>query len=185
MMRHILIYSFLVLMSCDNAQDETALFQDAFSAIFESLLFPLEIRDPSVSRTLTKDLDEDVIRHELNYYRQYKESLDRNDFDLEQSISMWEKYKGKDLSVYVADKHRHFLIPEDSIIDRGTKIGFSAPVFNNDTSMFFLYMVFEIIEENTVYRSHQYFLYMKENESWKWIMATSNHPNYIPKESEL
>ena len=161
-------------MSCDNQQDNTVLFQDAYSAVFESFA-DLGIKDPSVFRTLDKSLDENMIRQDLN--TDLKKTLDRMGFNFEHTISIWEKYKGKDLSAYVTEEHLHFLVPMNSNLDSGTRVSFSAPVFNNDTSFFFIYMVFEMNEEDRVKRSHQYLMYGKEKESWKWMMSTSNYPD--------
>lgn len=171
-MKGILIIPLLLLTNCDNAQDETALFQDAFSAVFESFA-EIGIRDPYVFRTLVKSLDEDVIRQDLNTF----EALSRMGFDIEHIIGIWEKYKGKDLSAYVTEEHLNFLVPEDSIVDRGTRIGFSAPVFNSDTSFFFIYMESETNEAYWVNRSHLYLMYAKENGSWIWAMATADYPD--------
>jgi len=155
-------------------RDETALFQDAYVAVFESFA-NVGIRNPAVFRTLDKSLDEDVIRQDLNSY--LNETLDRMGFDIEHTISIWEKYKGKDLSTYVGEEHWHFLAPEDSIIEGGTHVGFSAPVFNSDTSYFLIYMV---SEKNEVYwenRSHRYLMFTKDKGTWIWAMATREYPD--------
>lgn len=165
-----LLFPFLALLSCADPQDGTVLFQEAYRAVFESFA-DLEIKDPSVGRTLAVDLDEDVIRQELNKY--HKETLDRTGFDIERSISIWKKHRGKDLSTHVTEEHLHFLDPEDRTIDRVTHVSFSAPVFNGDTSFFFLYMVYETNLENKINRAHQYLMYGKEEGSWIWMMATS------------
>lgn len=174
MMRSILLLPFLVPLGCATVQDETVLFPDACSAIFESLA-ELEIKEPSAGRTFAKSLDEDVIRQDLN--TDLKETLDRMGFDIEHTIGIWKKHKGKDLSAYVTEDHLHFLVPKDSIIDGGTRVSFSAPDFNSDTSFFFIYMVIETNQENKVNRSHQYLMYGKEEGSWIWMMATSYYPD--------
>ena len=173
-MKHILLFQFLVLLSCDNTQDKTALFQDAFSAVFEYLSTESEylstelgIMDPSVFSTFAVDLDDDVIRQDANEPER-RRIFKKAEFDIEESISIWEKYKGKDLSVYVAENHLHFLVPKDGTRGRGTNISFSAPIFNSDTSLFFFYMVIEANEENKESRFHQYMLFGKTKDSWKW-----------------
>jgi hypothetical protein len=173
-MKGILLIPLLLLISCHNDRDETALFQDAYSAVFESFA-DLGIKDPSVFSTLDKSLDKDVIRQDLNTY--HRETFNRMGFDIEQSIGIWKKYKGIDLSAFVAEEHLHLLVPKDSIIDRRTVVSFSAPVFNSDTSYFIIFMISQINEENRVNRSHQYLIYGKEQGSWKWMMATSDFPD--------
>ena len=176
-MKHILLFQFLVLLSCENTQDKTALFQDAFSAVFEYLSTESEflstelgIMDPSVFSTFALDLDDDVIRQDAN--EPERRIFNTAEFDIEESISIWEKYKGKDLSAYVAEKHLHFLIPKDSTRDRGTNISFSAPIFNSDTSFFFFYMVYKTNEENKESRFHEYMVFGKTEDSWKWQVAS-------------
>jgi hypothetical protein len=173
-MKSIHLIAILLLMSCNDAQDETALFPDAYIAVFES--FPeLGIKDPSIFRTLDKSLDEDVIRQDLNTSQ--KEALNRTGFDIEHTVSIWEKYKGKDLSAYVTEEYLHFLAPKDSIIDKGTRVSFSAPVFNSDTSFFFIYLVSETNEVYWVNRTHRYLMYTKKKGSWIWAMATAEYPD--------
>ena len=169
-----LLMPLLLLMTWNNTMDETALFQDVYCAVFESFA-EFGIKDPSVNHTFDKSLVEDVIREDLD--NNLKERLDRMGFDMEHTIRIWEKYKGKDLSAYVTEEHMHFLIPEDSIIDRGTRVSFSAPVFNSDTSFFFIYMVSETNEVYWINRSHLYLMYTKENGSWIWAMATAQYPD--------
>jgi len=171
-MKHILLFPFLILFSCSNAQDETALFQEAISAAFEYLSTDSDflstqrgVTDPLVFSAFAVGLDDDVIRQDANEPER-KRILEKAGFDIEESISIWEKYKGKDLSVYMAEKHLYFLVSKDSHRDRGTNISFSAPVFSRDTLCLF-YMVFETNEENRISRAHQYVLFGKIKDSWK------------------
>lgn len=180
-MKHLLVIPFLVLFSCANAQDETALFQEAFSAVFEYLSSESEflsaemgIMDPSVFSAFAGSLDDDLIRQDFNEPER-KRFIAKAEFDIEQSISIWEKYRGKDLSAYVAEKHLHFLVPKDSPADRGATIGFSAPIFNSDTSLFFFYMVFETKKKNKESLSHQYMLFGKTEDLWHWRVESRVH----------
>ena len=173
-MKSILLLVFLALLSCNNAQDETALFQDALGAAFDYLstesgiLFDeLGVLNPSVFSTFAVDPDDDVIKQDFTKPER-KGILERTEFDIEESIRLWEKYKGKDLSVYVAERHLNFLIQEDSQRDRGTNVSFSAPIFNSDTSFFLFYMVFETKEENKENRFRQYMLFGKTENSWQF-----------------
>lgn len=177
-MKHILLFPFLVLLSCTNAQDETALFQDALSAAFdylstesEFLSDQLGVMDPMVFSTFATKPDDDVFIQNLTKPT-WMRVFEGEGFDIEQAISIWEKFKGKDLLPYVAENHWHFLIPKDIPRDRGTNISFSAPVYNSDTSFFLFYMVFETKDENKEIRSHQYLLFGKTEDSWHWMMES-------------
>ncbi len=172
-MKHLLLISFFALLSCDNRQDKTAFFQDAISAAFEYLSTESEflstqlgVIDPLVFPTFATKPNDDVIRKDAN-------EPDRGIFnipgvDIEECISIWENYKGKDLSVYVAENHLHFLIPKDSPRDQGTNVSFSAPISISDT-LFFFYMVFETNEENKESRLRQYMLFGIKEDSWHWF----------------
>ena len=177
-MKRILFFPLLILLSCDNSEDSTALFQDAFSDIFEYLSIDTEylttrlgVIDPLVFPTFAMGIDSDVIRHDV-YEPEMKRILEKTEFELEQIISTWEKYMGNDLLPYVAVNHLHFLSPKDSLRERGTNISFSAPVFNADTSFMLFYMVFETNEENRERKFHRYTLFGKKGDSWKWQMES-------------
>ena len=176
-MKHNLLYPFLVLLSCANAQDETALFQDAIGAAFDYLStetgflsFQLGVEDPMVFPTFALEPDDDVIRQDANDQERLR-YLDDFGVDIEEAINTWKKYKGKDLSVYVAENHLNLLIPEDSQRDQGTNVSFSAPIFRNDT-LFFCYMVFEINDDHKESKVRQYMLFGKTNDSWKFMVES-------------
>ena len=177
-MKHILLFLFLVLLSCYNTQDNTTLFQDAISAAFEYLSSDsdylstrLGVIDPLVFPTFAMGLDDDVIRQNFNA-PEWINVFEKENFDIEKSIRIWEKYSGKDLLPYVAENHLHFLIPKDSPRDQGTNISLSAPIFNADTSFMLLYMVFETLEDNKESRFHRYILFGKTEDSWQWNMES-------------
>ena len=153
-MKHILLLPFLVLIGCANEQDETAFFQEAISASFDYLFTESDflssqrgVIDPLVFSTFAMEPDGDMIRQDANEPQRLG-ILEILGFDIEECINIWEKYKGKDLSVYVAESHLQFIIPEHDTRDRGTNVSFSAPISVNDT-LFFAYMVFETKENSS------------------------------------
>lgn len=171
-MKHLLIISLFALLNCDNSADNTAFFQDAISAAFEYLSTEtdflstqLGIIDPMVFPTFAMEPSDDVIRRDAN-------DPDGGIFnvpgvDIEEFISAWKKYKGKDLSVYVAENHSHFLMSKDSLRDQGTNVSFSAPISICDT-LFFCYMVFETNKDIKENRFRQYMLFGRKNDRWHW-----------------
>jgi hypothetical protein len=178
-MKHILLFPFLFLLSWANAQDETAAFKDAIGAAFdylsteiEFLSFQMGVEDPLVFPTFAMEPAADVIRQDANHPDRAERAIfDFSGIDIEEAISTWEKYKGEDLSIYVAENHLHLLMPEDSQRDQGTNVSFSAPIFSNDT-LFFCYMVFEINDEHKENSVRQYMVFGRKNDSWHWFVES-------------
>lgn len=114
--------------------------------------------DSMVFPTFAKEPDDDVIRQDANDPQRLG-ILEQLGFDIEACISTWKKYKGKDLSGYVAENHLHFLIPKDRQRDQGTNASFSAPIAINDT-LFLSYMVFETKEASKESTFRQYTMFV-------------------------
>lgn len=160
-MRYYLILAFLFLIGCNRPTNQDILIEDAFDFIFDLYLPELCGVDFTVSDRFTIEINERFIHQDLDMHASWLDSLG---FNIDDIAIMNGAYKGSPLTKYVdIDKHK-YLVPDDSISIKNTHFFFSVPIFNEDRSMFFQYMLVEIRKSDGW--NHQYNVFEINDGKW-------------------
>jgi hypothetical protein len=155
---NIIVIFILIFTSCLGSEDKNVI--DVLDFALNEVVVKKYQKDFAISETFFSGLNDSLIKYDLSGVA---ENFNIN-FNLLNKQN--ENLKGKDLSNFIP-KELHGNLKKNISNEFPVFFDFAPPLFNEDSTLCFIYFVIVFNESETEKWTHQYFVCERINEGWK------------------